>query len=364
MTTPPEFSQSNIFKDWFNNLLPNLQAANLAIILFAGFGLIYFLAELLLPVFAAIVIAYLLEGVVSYAEKKELPRLPCVLVVFSAFIAFLGFVLFVLIPMLYKQTIELIERIPSMISTMQMKVMELPEMYPDLVTEGQVLALMQSLQKEMLQYGQDVLSVSAASFVSVITAVIFLVLLPVVVFFLLKDKTKILVWFSRFLPEERLLSMRVWKEVDIQIGRYIRGKFFEVLLLWLASFITFSIIGLNYSMLLAVVMGLSVIIPYVGATLVTLPVLGVALFQWGLGSEFIYAASAYSIIQAVDGVVLVPLLFSEAVNIHPIAIIVAILFFGGIWGMWGVFFAIPLATVVQAVLTAWPKVKDHNKVVV
>jgi putative permease len=362
MTTPPEFSQSNIFKDWFNHLLPNLQAANLAIILLAGFGLIYFLAELLLPVFAAIVIAYLLEGVVSYAEKKELPRLPCVLVVFSAFIAFLGFVLFVLIPMLYKQTIDLIERIPSMISTMQMKVMELPEMYPNVVTEEQVMALMQSLQTEMLQYGQDVLSVSAASFVSVITAVIFLVLLPVVVFFLLKDKTTILVWFSRFLPEERLLSMRVWKEVDIQIGRYIRGKFFEVLLLWLASFITFSLIGLNYSMLLAVFMGLSVIIPYVGATLVTLPVLGVALFQWGLGSEFIYAATAYSIIQAIDGVVLVPLLFSEAVNIHPIAIIVAILFFGGIWGMWGVFFAIPLATVVQAVLTAWPKVKDQKVV--
>ncbi|MEO1884404.1 MAG: AI-2E family transporter, partial [Methylococcales bacterium] len=122
----------------------------------------------------------------------------------------------------------------------------------------------------------------------------------------------------------------------------------------------FSIIGLNYSMLLAVFMGLSVIIPYVGATLVTVPVLGVALFQWGFSSEFIYAAVAYSIIQAIDGVVLVPLLFSEAVNIHPIAIIVAILFFGGIWGMWGVFFAIPLATVVQAVLTAWPKVKDQK----
>ncbi|MBT7108460.1 MAG: AI-2E family transporter, partial [Methylococcales bacterium] len=210
------------------------------------------------------------------------------------------------------------------------------------------------------QYGQDVLSVSAASLVSVVTAVIFLILLPVVVFFLLKDKVKILVWFGRFLPEERLLSLRVWKEVDIQIGRYIRGKFFEVLLLWTASFLTFSVIGLNYSMLLAVFMGLSVIIPYVGATLVTVPVLGVALFQWGFSSEFIYAAVAYSIIQAIDGVVLVPLLFSEAVNIHPIAIIVAILFFGGIWGMWGVFFAIPLATVVQAVLTAWPKVKDQK----
>jgi putative permease len=63
---------------------------------------------------------------------------------------------------------------------------------------------------------------------------------------------------------------------------------------------------------------------------------------------------AYGVIQALDGNVLVPLLFSEAVNLHPVAIIVAVLFFGGLWGVWGVFFAIPLATLVKAVLYAWP----------
>jgi putative permease len=108
-------------------------------------------------------------------------------------------------------------------------------------------------------------------------------------------------------------------------------------------------------------MGLSVIIPYVGATLVTFPVLGVAYFQWGLaGDDFMYVVVAYSVIQALDGVFLVPFLFSEAVNLHPIAIIVAILFFGGLWGFWGVFFAIPLATVVKAVLTAWPRLGDNS----
>jgi putative permease len=78
------------------------------------------------------------------------------------------------------------------------------------------------------------------------------------------------------------------------------------------------------------------------------------------GDDFLYIVIAYSIIQALDGIVLVPVLFSEAVNLHPIAIIVAILFFGGLWGFWGVFFAIPLATVVKAVLTAWPKLGDNN----
>ena len=66
-------------------------------------------------------------------------------------------------------------------------------------------------------------------------------------------------------------------------------------------------------------------------------------------------------IQTLDGVLLVPLLFSEVVNLHPVAIIVAVLFFGGLWGFWGVFFAIPLATLVQAVLSAWPRVGRELK---
>jgi putative permease len=80
----------------------------------------------------------------------------------------------------------------------------------------------------------------------------------------------------------------------------------------------------------------------------------VALAQWGLTADFYYAILAYGIIQALDGNLLAPLLFSEVVNLHPVAIIVSILFFGGIWGFWGVFFAIPLATLIQAVLQAWP----------
>jgi putative permease len=102
-------------------------------------------------------------------------------------------------------------------------------------------------------------------------------------------------------------------------------------------------------------MGISVIIPYVGATLVTFPVLIVGFFQWGASEQFGYLILAYSLVQATDAIILIPLLFSEVVNLHPIAIIVAILFFGGLWGFWGVFFAIPLATLVKAILNAWPR---------
>ena len=110
-------------------------------------------------------------------------------------------------------------------------------------------------------------------------------------------------------------------------------------------------------MLLSVVVGVSVLVPFIGAAVVTVPVVLVALFQFGWGSELAWLTVAYLVIQILDGNVLVPLLFSEVNNLHPVAIILAVLFFGGLWGLVGVFFAIPLATVVLAVVNAWPRVE-------
>jgi putative permease len=121
------------------------------------------------------------------------------------------------------------------------------------------------------------------------------------------------------------------------------------------TFIVFVLMGLEFAMLLGLMVGLSVIIPYIGAVVVTVPVAVVAYFQWGWGSEFLWLLVAYTTIQMLDGNMLVPWLFSEVVDLHPIAIIVAVLLFGGLWGFWGIFFAIPLATLVQAVLKAWPR---------
>ncbi|MBT6420481.1 MAG: AI-2E family transporter [Gammaproteobacteria bacterium] len=353
-----DFSNLQFLKDSLQRILPNSQAVALAIILIVGFLLITSLADVLMPVFIAIVLAYLLEGMVKKLEHK-LRRLPAVFIVFSGFMGGFSYLLFGLMPMLYKQLKQLLQHTPDIIKSSQAEILKLPEAYPQFISADKLRDFMFAIQQEALNYGQDLLSFSASSVVGIISALVYLILVPVLIFFCLKDKAVLLNWFAKFLPRDRLLSINVWAEVDMQLGNYIRGKFVEVVILGLASYMTFSALGLNYAVLLSVFMGLQVIIPYVGATLVTFPVLGVAFFQWGFsGDEFMYIVIAYSIIQAIDGVVLVPLLFSEAVNLHPVAIIVAILFFGGLWGFWGVFFAIPLATLVKAVVSAWPRLDD------
>ncbi|HEC84005.1 MAG TPA: AI-2E family transporter, partial [Thioploca sp.] len=207
---------------------------------------------------------------------------------------------------------------------------------------------------------QTILSYSLASIPIVITLVVYSVLVPLLVFFFLKDKEKIFKWLVGFLPKEHSVAQQIWLEMDAQIGNYIRGKVYEIFLVGTFTYFAFAYLGLNYAPLLAVLVGLSVIIPYVGAVVVTFPVIIVAYFQWGVGPDFLWAVGAYLVIQALDGNVLVPLLFSEAVNLHPVAIIVAVLVFGGFWGFWGVFFAIPLATLVKALLSAWPRTQAEE----
>lgn len=345
----------NVIGNWFKRHFSDPQVVMLAVLLLSGFLVVIYLGEMLTPVLASLVIAYLLEGLIGLMQRRGVPRLIAVWLAFLLFMVVLVFLIFGLVPLLSTQVAQFAQELPRMISRGQGAIMQLPERYPDFLNQQQLADMLNSIRTEIAAVAQGLLAFSLSSLTSVVTLVVYLVLLPLLVFFFLKDKQLILDWVCSYLPQDRRLASRVWEEVNGQLTNYVRGKFWEILIVGLASYIAFATMGLHYAMLLGALVGLSVIVPYIGAAVVTFPVAIIAFFQWGTGNEFIYLMVAYGIIQALDGNVLVPLLFSEAVNLHPIAIIVAVLVFGGLWGLWGVFFAIPLATLVKAVLTAWPR---------
>lgn len=343
-----------LLTDWFKRHFSDPEVIFLALFLLASFAIIITMGEMLAPVLASAVIAYLLEGLVSKIQRMGVPRFTAVLIVFIAFLLFVTLILFVLMPELSRQATQLFQQIPAMITEGQRLLLLLPERYPEALSVEQVQEIITIIRREIAAVGQQVLSVSLSSVVGLITILVYLILMPLLVFFFLKDKKIIIDWALGFLPSSRKFADTVWHDMDGQIANYVRGKFWEIIIVGSASFVVFTFMGLQYAMLLGVLVGLSVIIPYIGAAVVTFPVILIAWFQWGWGNDFIWLSVAYFVIQAMDGNVLVPLLFSEVVNLHPVAIIVAILVFGGLWGFWGVFFAIPLATLVQAVISAWP----------
>ncbi len=350
-----------LFRNWVNRYFSDPQVIILGALLLMGFLFIFFVGDMLTPVFASIVIAYLLEGFVSRFQGFKVPRKIAVIVVFVLFMALMLIIIVGLLPMLSRQVGQLLQDLPSMISKGQAKLLLLPENYPDIISKSQINEIISLITTGITKLGQSILSYSVASVRSLISVIVYLILVPLLVFFFLKDKELIVKWFEGFLPENRKLASQVWKEVNIQVANYVRGKIWEIIIVWAVSYITFTLFGLRFAMLISMFVGLSVLIPYIGATVMFLPVILIAFLQWGAIPKFTYTVIAYGIIQLLDGNLLAPLLLSEVVNLHPVAIIVAVLVFGGFWGIWGLFFAIPLATLVHAVIKAWVKSIKANE---
>jgi putative permease len=344
-----------VLRDWIQRYFSDEEAVVLAVLLFVAFTAVLTLGGMLAPVLAGLVLAFLMQGVVSFLVRLRVPELFAVGLVFALFMSVLLVFLLVLVPLLWHQLITLFNELPGMLAKWQSLLLLLPERYPHLVSDEQVLQAIEVARGEIGKFGQWALTFSLSSLPLLVNIMIYLVLVPILVFFFLKDRNMIGSWFRGYLPRERALITRVAQEMNRQIANYIRGKVIEIFVCGGVTYIAFVALGLNYAALLAMLVGVSVVVPYVGAVVVTVPVALIALFQWGWSDQFIYLMTAYGVIQTLDGNVLVPLLFSEAVNLHPVAIICAVLLFGGLWGFWGVFFAIPLATLFKAVIDAWPR---------
>ena len=344
-----------VFRAWLDHFFADEQALLLVVLLAVGLAAILMFGSTLAPVFASMILAYLTLGLVEWLERFGVNHLPAVWGIYSLFIALLMAFVFVVLPLLWYQATDLLSDLPLMLEKLRGLFMLLPEQYPELVSADQIKQLADAAMAEIGNAGQLLVSFSLASIGQSLTWLVYLVLVPILVFFFLKDGHMMVLWLTSFLPTERNILSNVWLEMDQQIANYVRGKVVEIVIVGSATYVAFLWLGLDYAALLAMVVGLSVFIPYIGATLVTIPVALIAYVQWGVSTEFYTLIIVYGIIQALDGNVLVPLLFSEAVNLHPVAIIVAVLFFGSLWGLWGVFFAIPLATQIKAVMNAWPK---------
>ena len=339
---------------WYQRYLSEEEAVILLVMLTMAFAVMLFFGDILAPVLVAIVLAYLMQGVANVLRQRGLPGELSVAVSTLLFLGGFFAVLFGLAPLVWRQLVALVREAPAMIEAGRKVLVTLPEEYPVFFTQQQVNELTAVIQAEMASVGQLLVTKGLSSIPSVLAAIVYLILIPLMVFFFLKDREQLTGWFTGFLPAQRPLLDRIWAELNLQFANYARGKGIEVLIISGASYVVFAVFSLNYAALLGLLVGFSVIVPYIGAALVTIPVVVVAYFQFGVTPDFYWVVGAYLLIQVLDGNVLVPLLFSEAVNLHPVAIVIAVLFFGGLWGLWGVFFAIPLATLVNAILSAWP----------
>jgi len=313
-------------------------------------GLIVFLGKALFPFFMAVVLAYMLDRTVELLVRLRWPHWLAVIVIFCCFIVGVFGLSIWLVPLLVRQVLALIDTLPAMANTLQQFVIDLQARYaanldpayledaiPRLTVEAE--ALIRRVAKQTLTF-----------LPSLFAWIIYLVLVPILVFFFLQDKKRILGWISRFFPDNRELFNHLLNDINRQMGRFLLGKFWEISIVSAVSISTFIYLGLNFGVLLGVLSGVSVIVPYLGVMVVTIPILLVAFFQFGISTAFLKVAIAYLIIQILEGNILAPVLVGNMVRVHPAAIIFSLLICGHLWGFWGVVFAFPLVIVVKSVL--------------
>ena len=351
------FEQVNkVLKNIFSN--EETIIFSLAILLF--FLVISFFGSILTPFMISIVVAYLLVGMQKKIQSYDVSANVALIITFSVFIITGAALLIWLVPLLYIQLQAFILDVPNLINNFLDFISGLPAKFPDLVSSEQISIFFQAVSEEVSAIAQNIVKSSISGIQSAITFLLYIILFPILVYFFLFDRKNIIEGFIKIIPGKREMLSNIWAEMDIQLSNYVRGKTIEIFIVGIAAAIIFASLGLKYSALLSVLVGLSVIIPYVGAFLVTIPIVVVGLLQFGLGTEFYLLIGLYLLLQALDGNLLVPIIFSETVKLHPVVIILAVFIFGSMFGFWGVFFSIPIATFIKAVWNAWPSSPNND----
>ena len=340
----------SLLNKFIKRFFSNEESVYFAILLIFSFFFIILFGNVLLPVIVSIVIAFLLNGFMTTLIKYNLSQklsLSITLIVFFGF--YLS--LFMALPSIGTEINNLLQNLPIIVSSFQQNLIEMNNYF----SEEEIDQIFANLSNQISVLLSSALGQLAGTVSLMFNAILYAIMIPLMVFFFLKDKSILLPIASIILPKENGFMQSVFAEMNDQLFNYVTGKFIEMLLVASASYILFAFLGLPYAVLIAILVGLSVIIPIFGAILVTIPVVLIGLYEWGLSENFYLLLGFYLLIQILDGNVLVPILFSTRNNLHPVVIIIAVLFFGGIWGFWGLFFAIPLATFVKAIINSWPE---------
>ncbi len=268
-----------VISGWINHYFSHEEAIYLVVMLVAGFLVLFLFGGVLAPILTGLVIAFLLQGVVRRMMNWHIPEWVAVQIAFLLFAGAMVTFLVFLVPLVWQQLRALMGALPEVMVRLREIGHDLADRFPDLITQAQIDQWFASATSQMGTLSGTVLETLVANVPSLFGLLIYVVLVPISVFFFLKDREKMMVWFMSLLPDERPMLDQVGTEMNQQLANYVRGKAVEILIVGGVTFATFSFMGLNYSALLSLFVGLSVLIPFIGAAVVTIPVALVAIIQ-------------------------------------------------------------------------------------
>lgn len=336
------FSATSKLNKWLGATFANSELLQIIVLLVCAGGFLWAFIEHLGLVALLLLLAYVCADCVGVLTNKlNLPRLVATLLVLLLGVLAVIFTAYTL-PRLLAQLGEMTTRLPSSEDGLGRLVNYINQNLPEeaKISEAEAADYFTNLVGAISSF---IIDNTAGVLGNIFSAMVFLIITPIFIFFLLKDKEQIAAYAGSLLPKNALLR-KFLHDLDVALVAYWRGKLLEASVVGVSTWLVLQFFSVDFSLALSVVIGLSVFIPFVGVVIVTILLAIVAFLQFGTETTFFWVLGLHMAIQIIDGNVLVPLLFAEKVNIHPTVIFAFILFFGSLWGAWGVFLAIPMAS--------------------
>lgn len=310
-------------------------------------------SNILIPSVIALLLYYLFNPLIDFLERHKVKRIISVPLLFLLIIGILSSGIVLLYPVLENQITMFVKEFPSFIESLSASIPAWAENLPfdaeveSFIAEGE--KFVSQIPDNINQYLSDGFS-GLSSFVSGLTnVVVTLVTFPIILFFLLKDEQR---FFRAFLsvapPKWRQDLIRVSSELNAQVGAYVKGQLIVASSIGIMMFIGFSIIGIKYNGVLAIIAAFTSVIPYIGPALAFLPALIIALIDsWWMVAQLVIV---WMVVQFVDGNLIEPNVYGKQLNVHPLTIIIVLLVMGDLLGVFGLIFGVPIYAILKVLV--------------
>ncbi len=313
------------------------------------FALLWGLGTVILPFLVGGAVAYFLDPVADRLQRLGLSRTAATAVI--SIIALLAFTLLALliVPMLVRQLVQLVDSAPTIFGELQSF---LTEKFPHLMDKESVVRdTLGALGKTIQSRGGELASGLLSSALSVINAVVFIVVVPVVAFYLLLDWDNMVAKIDDWVPLDHRDQIRaIARDIDRVLAGFVRGQVSVCLILGTFYSVALMVAGLQFGLIVGAIAGLVTFIPYVGALIGGALAIGLALYQfWGEWLQIAVIAGIFVVGQFLEGNIITPRLMGKSVGLHPVWLLFALSAFGTLFGFVGMLVAVPVAAAIGVV---------------
>lgn len=304
------------------------------------------ISSILKPFLYSLIAAYLLDPIVDFFEAKGVRRILSVIIVYLIIIALVLFFSFVIAPRLVKDIQVLVANLPKYSAEIQKMVKNFQDSYMNSNLPQEVKMVID----DNISILQDYLSTSLQSIldsvVSAFSKIVYFILVPVIVFYLLKDADYFKKQVILFLPTRyRNKAILLFRDIDNAFGKYIRGQIIVAIFIAVLTTLALSILKVKYAVFLGLFSGIANIIPYFGPIIGLVPTIVFALFD--SPAKALYAAAAFILIQQIESGILTPKIIGQSVGIHPVYVILSLFIGGQLMGVAGMVIAVPVLAAVK-----------------